>query len=69
MNKLNEEEMSSKEILREDEVEWWRPTREDNYSLTNKLLRTGCRPIKRKHLRCIRNEDNEFVQCEVSLYL
>ena len=29
----------------EDDIEWWRPTEKDNYDLTQKLMRTGCRPL------------------------
>ena len=49
MSKLEENEELNYEDLKEDEEnEWWRPTKKDGFNLTNKLLRTGCRPVKRK---------------------
>ena len=39
--------------LRDDmKVEWWRAGDSDKYSLKDKLLRVGCRPLKRKYLAC-----------------
>ena len=34
------------------QVEWWRAAESDQYSLKDKLLRVGCRPLKRKYLAC-----------------
>jgi len=40
-------------ILREDqETEWWRAREYDDFNLKKKLLRVGCRPLKRKLLAC-----------------
>ena len=39
--------------MREDmQDEWWRAGDNDQYSLKDKLLRVGCRPLKRKFLSC-----------------
>ncbi len=39
--------------LKEDyELEWWRAKDKDDYNLKKKLLRVGCRPLKRKHMAC-----------------
>ena len=41
------------EQIKEDmQVEWWRAADADQYSLKDKLLRVGCRPLKRKYLAC-----------------
>eukprot|EP00831_Metopus_contortus_P052842 TRINITY_DN44387_c0_g1_i4.p2 TRINITY_DN44387_c0_g1~~TRINITY_DN44387_c0_g1_i4.p2 ORF type:complete len:134 (+),score=24.52 TRINITY_DN44387_c0_g1_i4:1-402(+) len=32
--------------------DWWMPSTIDNGSLKSKLLRVGCRPLKRKYLEC-----------------
>ena len=34
------------------EQEWWRASSADQYNLREKLLRVGCRPLKRKYLAC-----------------
>ena len=33
-------------------TEWWKATEIDDFSLREKLLRVGCRPLKRKFLAC-----------------
>ena len=33
-------------------TEWWKATEVDDFSLREKLLRVGCRPLKRKFLAC-----------------
>jgi hypothetical protein len=39
--------------MKEDyNTEWWRPSKIDNYDIKNKLLRVGCRPLKRKYIKC-----------------
>jgi hypothetical protein len=52
-------------IKYEETLEWWRPSKEDGYSLEKKLFRAGCRTIKRKYLECSRNEDADFKTCMV----
>ena len=34
------------------QAEWWKAGEIDEYNLKNKLLRVGCRPLKRKFLAC-----------------
>lgn len=39
--------------LKEDyETDWWKANDTDDYNLKKKLLRVGCRPLKRKFLAC-----------------
>ena len=39
--------------LKEDmATEWWKAGEKDDFSLSNKLMRVGCRPLKRKFLAC-----------------
>ena len=55
------------ELMKEDyENEWWRPSKIDDFELKNKLLRIGCRPIKRKYLKCKLNmqEAEDFKNCK-----
>ncbi len=65
MDKLNEKKVDFDQIMKEEEVEWWRPTKEDNFNISNKLLRVGCRQLKRKLLRCTRYEEQEYSECHV----
>ena len=51
------EETKKVSLLKEDyENDWWAPSSVDGGSLKNKLLRVGCRPLKRKHLLCLKSE-------------
>ena len=34
------------------QAEWWRASQADQYNLKDKLMRVGCRPLKRKYLAC-----------------
>ena len=34
------------------EAEWWRASQADQFNLKDKLMRVGCRPLKRKYLAC-----------------
>lgn len=52
-------------LKNEDDIEWWRPSKDDNYNLEKKLFRTGCRPIQRKYIECTRNSINDFKKCGV----
>lgn len=39
--------------MKEDyENDWWKAFEIDDYNIKNKLLRVGCRPLKRKYLTC-----------------
>jgi len=65
MDKFSIEEKVN--LIKEDyNNEWWKPSKVDNYELKNKLYRVGCRPIKRKYLKCQANLDNtnDFKQCK-----
>ena len=56
--------------LKEDEeTEWWRPTKRDNFNLTNKLMRSGCRSLNRKYIRCLREGEEGFAECQVFFLL
>lgn len=59
----------TQKVIEEEDIEWWRPTKEDNYSLTRKLLRKGCRPTHRKYLECIAKEEVEYKLCQVYIIL
>jgi hypothetical protein len=40
-------------LMKEDyEAEWWRAREHDEFNLKKKLMRVGCRPLKRKLLAC-----------------
>ena len=41
------------EQLKEDmRLEWWKAGEIDDFNLRTKLMRVGCRPLKRKFLAC-----------------
>ena len=50
------------QIKADMESEWWRAGVADSFNLKNKLLRVGCRPLKRKYLSCIKMEDNDEME-------
>lgn len=64
-----ESEENYEKIKNEQHLEWWRPSREDGYSLEKKLFRSGCRGAKRKYLECTRNEEIDFKICLVGFFL
>ena len=41
-----------KQIKEDYETDWWRAREGDDFDLKRKLLRVGCRPLKRKLLAC-----------------
>ena len=46
-------EKTRADLIKDDmQAEWWRASDTDQYSLRDKLLRVGCRPLKRKYLAC-----------------
>ena len=55
--------------MKEDyETEWWRARENDEFNLKKKLLRVGCRPLKRKYLACQKSVDldtDTFQKCKV----
>jgi len=58
-------------LIREDqETEWWRAKDHDDFNLKKKLMRVGCRPLKRKLLACQKSIDMDsetFATCKVRL--
>jgi len=47
---MNEEKLK---VIKEDyQTEWWRAREHDDFNLKKKLLRVGCRPLKRKLMTC-----------------
>lgn len=55
--------------MKEDyESEWWRAKEHDDFNLKTKLLRVGCRPLKRKLLACQKSQDSydpsQFILCK-----
>ena len=57
-------------------TEWWKATEIDDFSLREKLLRVGCRPLKRKFLACKTMSEDEgdfdvemYANCKVSRLL
>lgn len=56
--------------MKEDyETEWWRANEYDDFNLKKKLLRVGCRPLKRKLLACQKSTEaysaENFTNCKV----
>ncbi len=55
---LSKDQEERLRIIREDqETEWWRARELDDFDLKKKLLRVGCRPLKRKLLACQKSVD------------
>ena len=53
MEGRSKEDQSKIEQLKEDMMlEWWKAGEIDNFNLRQKLLRVGCRPLRRKFLAC-----------------
>jgi hypothetical protein len=56
--------------LKEDyETDWWRARETDDFNLKTKLMRVGCRPLKRKLLACQKSVDVDvetYQKCKVS---
>jgi len=45
--------------MKEDyEAEWWRAREHDEFNLKKKLMRVGCRPLKRKLLACQKSQES-----------
>ena len=46
--------------------EWWQAGEIDEFNLKHKLMRVGCRPLKRKHLACKIQNDNleKYSECK-----
>ena len=43
---------SRETVLEDAALPWWEATATDNFDINQKLLRVGCRPVKRKLLEC-----------------
>jgi len=44
--------------LKEDmEADWWKAGKTDQFNLSKKMARVGCRPLKRKFLACEKKSD------------
>ena len=53
MEGRSKEDEGKIEQLKEDMMlEWWRAGEIDDFNLRQKLLRVGCRPLRRKFLAC-----------------
>ena len=53
--------LSDLEQLKHDmAAEWWKADEVDQFSLRNKLMRVGCRPLKRRLLGCQKSVGDEF---------
>lgn len=47
----------------DSQSEWWRAGEVDDYNLKNKLMRVGCRPLKRNYLaNCHANDPDYSVE-------
>ncbi len=50
------------------QTEWWRAGEVDQFSLKEKLIRVGCRPLKRKYLQCKKTVDEldlqKYTECK-----
>jgi len=59
-----------RQVLDDQQTEWWKAKEVDDFNLKKKLLRVGCRPLKRKYLACLKQDDYDekrFYTCKVSL--
>jgi hypothetical protein len=49
-------------------MDWWKAKETDDFDLKTKLMRVGCRPLKRKYLSCIKSDTYDvegFAECKV----
>ena len=57
-----------RQLKLDQESEWWKAKENDEFNLKTKLLRVGCRPLKRKYLACKKSSDvgdpDMFHQCK-----
>ena len=55
--------------LKEDyDMDWWKAKEADDFNLKNKLMRVGCRPLKRKYLACVKSDSydiDSYAECKV----
>ncbi|CAG9318505.1 unnamed protein product [Blepharisma stoltei] len=55
--------MDKEQLLEDERLEWWKASARDKYDINEKLLRVGCRPLKRKLILCKkeqREKDHAF---------
>ena len=61
--------MNDKEIqlMKEDyDNDWWKASAVDEYDLKKKLIRVGCRPLKRKYDKCVVEYDElSYSKCKM----
>jgi hypothetical protein len=59
--------------MKEDyETDWWKAKDIDDFNIKKKLMRVGCRPLKRKYLACQKNPDMNpeiYSNCKVIIFL
>ena len=41
-----------KQLMEDEMSDWWMAGEIDDYDIKNKLMRVGCRPLKRRYLQC-----------------
>lgn len=61
-------EAKLEQLKRDYEQEWWRAKEHDDFSIKNKLTRVGCRPLKRKYLACVKDDNGDahtYADCKV----
>ena len=49
-------------------MDWWQAKEADDFDLKHKLLRVGCRPLKRKYLTCVKSDSYDiesYAECKV----
>ncbi|CDW86272.1 UNKNOWN [Stylonychia lemnae] len=60
-------EKKIEQLKRDQDSQWWQAGEDDDFNLKNKLLRVGCRPLKRKYLSCQKERDNDvesYAECK-----
>ena len=63
----NSEDFDFSAFEEDEKLEWWQPSKRDQYDLTNKLFRVGCRPLQRKYVACKQQGESDFQKCKVIL--
>ena len=70
MDKAKQDKIN--QIKEDYETDWWRAKESDDFDLKSKLLRVGCRPLKRKYLACSKGPEQfdpeNYQACRVCQY-